>query len=72
MLTYGSHHQPSSQGKGSTTVGWHTKSTGSHQEPGSQTAELTAGVVIVAIENGVSATARTTAMRRQVPTFTAW
>lgn len=64
MLTYGSHHQPSSQGEGCTTVGRHTKSTGSHQEPGSQTAEFTAGVVIVAIEYGASATAKTTAIRR--------
>ena len=64
MLTYGSHHQSLSQGKGCATVGWHTLFTGSHHEPLSQSAKLTAGVAIAAIENGTSAATKMTAMRR--------
>ncbi|KKC05024.1 hypothetical protein AWC17_07215 [Mycobacterium nebraskense] len=66
MLTYGSHHQPLSQG---TTVGWHTLFTGSHHEPASQSAKLTAGVAIAPIENDTSGAAMAnamTAMRRSI------
>ncbi len=61
MLTYGSHHQSLSQCKGCTIVGWHTLLTGSHHEPVSQSPKPIAGVLIVAIENGMSAAAKMTA-----------